>query len=75
MTVQIGDKIIIASEKAGFSGREGIIEEVIAEEPPRYLVRWSDNRQSIITPSAGQATIKKRRTRATKPKTKAKTKA
>ena len=71
MTVQIGDKIIIAPDKAGSSGREGIIEEVIQNEPPRYLVRWSDNRQSILAPSAGSATIKKRRARAAKPKAKA----
>lgn len=63
MTAQIGDKIIVESEKAGQPGREGEVEEVVHDDPPRYRVRWTDGRTTIFTPSAGAALIqpKKRR--------------
>ncbi|MGH3143371.1 MAG: hypothetical protein ACRDO9_09605 [Gaiellales bacterium] len=38
-----------------------MIEEVLNEEPPRFLVRWEDGHTSIFTPSAGSARIEKRK--------------
>ncbi|MDQ3865795.1 MAG: DUF1918 domain-containing protein [Actinomycetota bacterium] len=66
MTAHAGDKLVVESEKAGQPGREGEIEEVVQEDPPRYRVRWTDGRTTIFAPTAGVATIepkKKRRAR------------
>jgi hypothetical protein len=47
----------VESERAAQSGRAGVIEKVLEEEPPRYEVRWDDGHTSIFSPSAGAATI------------------
>lgn len=57
MTGQVGDRIVVESERAAQTGRAGVIEKVLEEEPPRYEVRWDDGRTSIFTPAAGAATI------------------
>jgi Domain of unknown function (DUF1918) len=60
----VGDRIVVESERVAQPGREGIIEEVLQEEPPRYLVRWEDGRTSSFTPSAGAARIEPKSRRA-----------
>jgi Domain of unknown function (DUF1918) len=57
MIGNIGDTIVIESERADATGRRGVIEEVFREEPPRYQVRWEDGHTSILAPSAGSARI------------------
>ena len=57
MTVHVGDKIRIESERAGQSGRAGLIEEVLSEHPQRLRVRWDDGRTSIFAPAAGVARV------------------
>ena len=57
MAVQVGDKIRIESERAGQSGRAGLIEEVLSAQPQRLRVRWDDGRMSIFAPAAGVASI------------------
>lgn len=65
MTGNVGDTIVIESERADGTGRRGVIEEVLQDEPARYAVRWEDGHASILTPSAGAARIEqKKRTRA-----------
>jgi hypothetical protein len=67
MDAGVGDRIIVESERAAQSGRVGVIEEVLAHDPSRFRVRWDDGRTSILTPSAGVATIerlKKKRVKA-----------
>jgi Domain of unknown function (DUF1918) len=61
---KVGDKIVVESERAAQTGRTGVIEEVLREEPPRFRVRWDDGRESTFTPAAGVATIQKRKKRA-----------
>ncbi|MGH3021044.1 MAG: hypothetical protein ACRDNR_12955 [Gaiellaceae bacterium] len=41
--------------------RRGVIEEVLREEPARFRIRWDDGHTSIFAPSAGAATIEKRK--------------
>ena len=60
MKVQVGDTIFVESERAAQPGREGVIEEVLQEEPARVRVRWEDGHESILAPSAGAATIRRR---------------
>ena len=57
MKGRVGDRIVVESERATHPGRAGVIEKVLQEEPPRYLVRWEDDRTSSYTPSAGAARI------------------
>ena len=57
MKAQVGDRIVIESEKVAQSSRTGVIEEVLKEDPPRLRVRWEDGRTSILTPSAGVAKV------------------
>ena len=62
MTVEIGDRIVVESEKAAQPSRGGVIEEILQEQPARFRVRWDDGRTSIFTPAAGVATIEKKKT-------------
>jgi hypothetical protein len=65
MKAKAGDRIVVESEKVQQPAREGTIEEVVQEEPPRFRVRWDDGRESILAPSAGSArveAVKKART-------------
>jgi hypothetical protein len=56
MGAQVGDRIVIESEKVGLPDREGEILEVIpASYGTRYRVRWDDGRESTIRPSAGSS--------------------
>ena len=58
MSVKIGDRIIIESQKVGLAPREGEILEVIESTAgPRYRVRWDDGHESTIRPALGSAHI------------------
>ncbi len=58
MHAKKGDRIIVEATRVGQPTREGEILEVQkGEVGERYVVRWSDGRQSIFTPSAGSAKI------------------
>ncbi|HEY4945142.1 MAG TPA: DUF1918 domain-containing protein [Candidatus Limnocylindrales bacterium] len=56
MDAQVGDRIVVESEKVGLADRQGEILEVIqASYGTRYRVRWDDGRESTIRPSAGSS--------------------
>lgn len=56
METQVGDRIVVESERVGLPDREGEILEVIpASYGTRYRVRWDDGRESTIRPSAGSS--------------------
>jgi hypothetical protein len=58
MVARVGDRIVVESEKVGQATREGLILEVIeASYGTRYRVRWDDDHESTIRPSAGSARI------------------
>lgn len=57
MEAKAGDRLLVESEKVGQATRTGIIEEVLAEDPPRYRVQWEDGRTTLYTPQAGAAKI------------------
>jgi Domain of unknown function (DUF1918) len=61
---RVGDRIVVESERVTHPGRTGVIEEVLHEEPPSYLVRWDDGRRSTFAPSAGAARIEQKGQRA-----------
>lgn len=57
MKAQVGDTIVVESERTAQAARAGIIEAVLNEEPPRLRVRWDDGHTSILAPTAGAAQI------------------
>ncbi|HZC28459.1 MAG TPA: DUF1918 domain-containing protein [Gaiellaceae bacterium] len=57
MRANVGDRIVVESERVNQPSRRGIVEEVLREEPARLRVRWDDGRTSVFAPSAGVATI------------------
>ena len=57
MKAQVGDRIVIESEKAAQSSRAGVVEEVLQEDPPRLRVHWEDGHTTILAPSAGVAKV------------------
>jgi uncharacterized protein DUF1918 len=48
---------VVESERVAQSPRRGVVEEVIAEQPPRLRVRWDDGHTSVFAPEAGVAKI------------------
>jgi uncharacterized protein DUF1918 len=63
VTVHVGDRISVESERAGQAPRAGTVEEVLGEVPARLRVRWDDGHSSVLVPSAGSARIETQRTR------------
>ncbi len=52
--VQPGDVVEISGRHVGDAGRTGEIVAVLGEEEhPHYLVRWQDDRESILYPGEG----------------------
>jgi hypothetical protein len=60
MRAHTGDLIVVESERVAQSGRRGVVEEVLNEEPPRYRVRWEDGHTTLFAPAAGVARIEER---------------
>ena len=63
MDARVEDRIVVESERAAQSGRAGVIEEVLAQDPPRFRVHWDDGRTSNFAPSTGVARIEHKRKR------------
>lgn len=58
MGANVGDRIVMESEKVGTAERRGEILEVIPHEiRPEYRVRWDDGRETSIRPHAGSVRI------------------
>jgi hypothetical protein len=53
MNGEVGDRIIVESERSSQHARAGVIEEVVSSDPPRYLVRWQDGHTSTFAPTGG----------------------
>jgi Domain of unknown function (DUF1918) len=68
MIGNVGDTVVIESERADATGRRGVIEAVLEKQPPRYQVRWEDGHASILAPSAGSARIEQKERRRAKAK-------
>jgi hypothetical protein len=57
---QLGDRIVVESERVAQPPRTGVVEEVIAEDPLRLRVRWDDGHTTVLAPAAGSARIEER---------------
>ncbi|HYO44471.1 MAG TPA: DUF1918 domain-containing protein [Candidatus Limnocylindrales bacterium] len=58
MQANVGDRIVLESERVGQHDRSGSILEV-TESPfgPNFRVRWDDGHETEIRPKAGSARI------------------
>jgi Domain of unknown function (DUF1918) len=63
MRAQIGDRIVVESERVAQSPRRGVVEEVIADQPPRLRVRWEDGHTTVFSPAAGVCRIERSKRR------------
>jgi hypothetical protein len=57
MKAEVGDTIVVESEKVTQPRRTGVVEEVLQEDPPRLRVRWEDGHTTIFSPAAGAAQV------------------
>jgi len=58
MGANVGDRIVVESEKVGTAERRGEILEVIVHQTSTgYRVRWEDGRETAIRPHAGSVRI------------------
>ena len=57
MKAEVGDRIVVESEKVGQGTRTGVVEEVLKPDPPRLRVRWDDGHSTVFAPTAGAAKI------------------
>lgn len=62
MRAHVGDRIVVESERVAQPGRAGVIEEILSDDPARVRVLWDDGHTSVLTPSAGAASITPART-------------
>jgi Domain of unknown function (DUF1918) len=54
----VGDRIVVESERVGVPSREGEILEVIGSPTaPHFRVRWEDGHEGGFWPAAGSARI------------------
>jgi len=58
MKAQVGDTIVVESERVAQPSRAGVVEEVLQEDPPRLRVRWEDGHSTVLAPSGGVAQIR-----------------
>jgi hypothetical protein len=60
-----GDRIVMRAKtkRLAPAARSGEIVEVLNEDPPRYLVRWGDGRQTMIAPLPDSVRIEPARRR------------
>lgn len=64
-TGNVGDRVVVESERVGQAAREGEIVEVLGSASEvHYRVRWQDGHESIFFPSAGSVTIIRKQTKA-----------
>lgn len=58
MKPNVGDRIVVESEKAGRPAREGIVLEILeADYGTRYRVAWSNGHESTFHPSGGSVRV------------------
>jgi uncharacterized protein DUF1918 len=58
MAANVGDRIVVESQKVGTAAREGEILEVIETAVGvNYRVRWADGHETDFRPAAGSARI------------------
>ena len=65
MSAKVGDRIVVEAERTTQVARQGVIEEIIQEQPPRFRIHWDDGHESILSPAAGSLRVEPKRQKAT----------
>jgi hypothetical protein len=61
----VGDRLVVESERVGRAAREGEILEVLRSGAEvHYRVRWNDGHESTLYPGAGSVSIIRKTVRA-----------
>jgi putative ribosome biogenesis GTPase RsgA len=50
---KVGDRVVVEAERTTQTPRQGVIEEVLRDQPLRCRVQWDDGHESILSPAAG----------------------
>jgi hypothetical protein len=52
---KVGDRIVMMGKTKNATSRDrsGVIEQVLNEDPPRYLVRWDAGSSTVLSPNPG----------------------
>ena len=55
MTAKAGDRIHMLGKvkRANPNERAGVIEDVLSDDPPRYVIRWDSGRETVMAPLPG----------------------
>lgn len=75
MTAKAGDRIHMLGKvkKANPNERAGVIEDVLSDDPPRYVIRWDSGRATVMAPLPGAIRIEPAKPKAVKSNGRAKT--
>ena len=65
MSVKIGDRVTVEAERTSQTARQGVIEEILQEAPPRFRIHWDDGHESILSPAAGALHVEPKRRKST----------
>jgi hypothetical protein len=59
MTAKSGDRIHMLGKikRANPNERAGVIEDVLSDDPPRYVIRWDSGRSTVMAPLPGAIRI------------------
>jgi hypothetical protein len=58
---KVGDRVVIEAERTSRVARQGVIEEVLQEQPLRCRIHWDDGHESIFSPAAGSLRVEPKR--------------
>jgi hypothetical protein len=59
MTAKSGDRILMLgkNKRANPNERAGVVEDVLSDDPPRYVIRWDSGRSTVLAPLPGAIRI------------------
>ena len=63
-----GDQIVMMGKTKNATSRDrvGVIEQVLNDDPPRYVVRWEGGASTVVSPGPGTIRIEAKAAKATK---------
>jgi len=64
----IGDRIVMMGKTKNASSRDrnGVIEEVLNADPPRYVIKWDSGGSSVLAPGPGTIRVEPAAAKTTK---------
>ena len=61
MIAKVGDRVVVEAERTSRVARQGVIEEVLQEQPLGCRIHWDDGHESIFSPAAGSLRVEPKR--------------